>query len=75
MSPCAAAGRGGGEGAASSGAGEAAGERGARPRHPQRDGGQARAGAQGEGGERVSGKNIRSHLESYLPSKCLFSVL
>ena len=54
MSPCAAAGRGGGEGAASSGAGEAAGEGGTRPRHPQRDGGQARAREEGEGGERVS---------------------
>ena len=44
-------GGGGGEGAAGTRTGETKGERGPGSRHPQRDGGQAGAGAQGERGE------------------------
>ena len=47
-------GGGGGKRAAGTRTGETEGERGPGSRHPQWDGGQAGAGAQGERGERVS---------------------
>ena len=51
---CVFPGGGGGKRAAGTRTGETEGERGPGSRHPQWDGGQAGAGAQGERGERVS---------------------
>ena len=51
---CVFSGGGGGEGATGTRTGETERERSTGPRHPQWHRGQAGAGAQGEGGERVS---------------------